>query len=92
MDGGVSEFAMKGFNLGEGKEHKVDLEEDKLSKEEQVEIKNKVAGALEGNHDSHANVANVHMEVDTESERNSPEFKNDSEDSETGEDDSEAED
>jgi len=92
MEGSVFEYAMEGFDLGEAEEPKVEVEEGEVSREEQAEIEDKVAGALEENYDSHDNVAKLHMDVDMESEGESSESEDDSEGSETGEDDSEVED
>ena len=86
MEGVVFEYAMEGFDLGEAEEPKVEVEEGELSREEQAEIEDKVAGALEENYDWHNDVAK------SESEEESEESEDDSEDSETGEDDSEVED
>ena len=92
MEGQVFEYAMEGFDLGEAEEPKVEVEEGEVSREEQAEIEDKVAGALEENYDSHDTAAKIHMDVDMESEESSSESEDDSEDSETGEDDSEVED
>ena len=92
MEGGVFEYAMQAFDLGEAEEPKVEVEEGEVSREEQAEIEDKVAGALEENYDSHDTAAKIHMDVDMESEESSSESEDDSEDSETGEDDSEVED
>ena len=92
MEGVVFEYAMEGFDLGEAEEPKVEVEEGELSREEQAEIEDKVAEALEENYDSHDNVAKLHMDVDMESEEESSDSEDDSHDSETGEDDAEVED
>ena len=92
MEGSVFEYAMEGFDLGEAEEPKVEVEEGEVSREEQAEIEDKVAGALEDNYDSHDTAAKIHMDVDMESEVESSESEDYSKDSETGEDDSEVED